>query len=505
MNKGKVTEYMNKHISQKQIFFIFSVCMLIIVCLPLLIIANYNFMSVDDYSFVNDSIDLWRETHSIPGVLVSQFKVAVEMYKNWQGTFAVSWLGGSLTVMIGEFHYYIVTYLSLILFILSEVILFRGITVKFLHTDIVDSWIVMCWLIIIQILMVPYPVEAFFWACGAFAYILPYSFALLLFSLFIQIVDHNVHLWVKAGIILLSPLVAFGNFVTGLLFFSAYILIVALLWLRKAYGRIFLTACFVYYSIMFYLCVSAPGNSVRAGGELFKSGGIIKSVIKSILSAAEYLVTNLYPTVIIVLIMMIPFMVHMVKQKALAGIRAFKYPLLFSMLTFGLFSSQFVPSMYSLGILGAGRVVNIYRITMYILLFSNLIYWIGWFIRRLYDEHSEISLSLFDTKKSYLLLTEGVLLAIFCFSSYFYGGKTLTTVSAINSIRSGQASEYRREYEIRLNKLNDPSVNDIVLDEFSAPPYLLFFGDIKDDASAWENISMADFYGKDSVTLISNN
>jgi len=501
--KGKETEYLSKRVSQKKIFLFFSVCMLIIVCLPLLIIANYNFLSVDDYSFVNDSIDLWRDTHSIPKVLVSQFKVAVEMYKTWQGTFAISWLGGGLTVVIGEFHYYLVTYISLILFIVSEVILFRGIATKLLHADKIDSCIVMCWLIIIQILMVPYPVEAFFWACGAFAYILPYSFTLLLFSLIIQIVDHNDHMWIKAGIVLLSPLVAFGNFVTGLLYFSAYILIVALLWLRKSHGRIFLTIGFVYYSILFYLCVSAPGNSVRAGGELFKTGGIIKSVIKSILTAAEYLVTNLYPTVIIVLIMMVPFMLQMVKQKALAGKGAFKYPMIFSLLTFGLFSSQFVPSMYSLGILGAGRVVNIYRFTMYIFLFSNLIYWIGWFIRRLHDEHSEISLSMFDTKKSYLLLTEGVLLVIFCFASYFYGGKTLTTVSAVNSLRSGQAAEYRREYEIRLDKLNDPSAKDIVLDEFSDPPYLLFFGDIKEDSSAWENRTMADFYGKDSVTLSS--
>lgn len=130
MSKGKATEYLNKHVSQKQIFLIFSVCMLIIVVLPLLIIANYNFLSVDDYSFVNDSINLWRDTHSIPKVLVSQFNVAVEMYKTWQGTFAISWLGGGLTVVIGEFHYYLVTYISLILFIVSEVILFHGISAK---------------------------------------------------------------------------------------------------------------------------------------------------------------------------------------------------------------------------------------------------------------------------------------------------------------------------------------------------------------------------------------
>jgi len=49
---------------------------------------------------------------------------------------------------------------------------------------------------------------------------------------------------------------------------------------------------------------------------------------------------------------------------------------------------------------------------------------------RLHNDHPEQLVNMIETKKSYLLVTLVIEFVTFCFAAYFYGGKTITTVSA---------------------------------------------------------------------------
>ena len=81
---------------------------------------------------------------------------------------------------------------------------------------------------------------------------------------------------------------------------------------------------------------------------------------------------------------------------------------------------------------------------------------------------------------------------------------SMMSVSAARSLVNGEARAFRDEYLVRLGILRDPEIRDAKLPAFTAPPNVLFnaFGEISVDPNHWINVSMATFYGKDSVVLI---
>ena len=72
---------------------------------------------------------------------------------------------------------------------------------------------------------------------------------------------------------------------------------------------------------------------------------------------------------------------------------------------------------------------------------------------------------------------------------------------ALSSLRSGEARAYHDAALRRFAVLNDDSVKEARIEPYPSQPYLLFYTDIVDDPEGWENIDMASFYGKDSVTF----
>lgn len=499
--------------SVNQIIFYLSVLILIMAVVPLFIISRYNFMSADDYSYIQPSIAAWRANHSVFEVLKDQFVYAYHYYFDWQGTFSMEWLGSSIMVMIAEDHYYIGTFLTLGGLVVSELILFMLIGIKALGGDVYNTGIVSCLLVVFQILMVPYPVESFYWLCGSLLYTMGFNMTVLLYALMFIYLRHSYRnadaplkpgakmVFLQIGIIILSILISFGNFISAIFGFASFICLVFAVWVRKLRGRVIVTLNAAVYSAFFIINVLAPGNRSRMDATGVEKNSIILSLLKSFGASGKYIISNLYPTVILLILLMIPFIIGIVKNKAMNGKKTFRFPIIFTLITYCLYTSQFVPTMYSLGILGAGRVINIYRLSLYILLFANVIYWTGWILRKIHEKKPGLRAENIRIKKCFLL--PGLVMggAAFLVAAYFYGGVTLTSVSAIKSLRSGQAAQYEAEYLERLKVLNDDSVTDVTFDAFSSPPYLLFFEDIKYDANEWQNVHMARFYNKNSVVL----
>ena len=492
-------------VSQKQIIFYISVLFLTVVAAPLFVIAHYGSMCADDYNFVMGAIDVWKSEHSVISLLSNRFSYAVNLYNSWQGTFSMEWLGSALMTVIVEDKYFLGAYLGIGSLIASQMLLFMLMGTKVLEADKYDTGIISCWLIAAQLLMIPYPVEAFYWLNATLLYTVGFSCTVTLCTLFFILLRGTGKIGkvlTEIAICFLIFIIAFGNFVSALFGFSSFILLMFYVWMKKHPSRILISADFVLYTVFLVLNIIAPGNKRRMDVAGTEDAGAVKAVIKSLLAAAQYVVTNLYPTVIILLLMMLPFMIGAVKKKAFSGKKTFRLPLLFSAVSFGLFASQFVPTMYSIGIIGAGRVINIYRHTVYILLFANLLYWTGWIMRRLYEEHPELDVNAKKKGKSCLWQAFVLEFILYCFAAYFYGGSTITTVSALNSLCSGQAARYREEYLERLEILQDDSIKDAYLKPYSDPPYLIHLDDIKEDPSNWLNGGLAAYYGKDSVRLI---
>lgn len=81
---------------------------------------------------------------------------------------------------------------------------------------------------------------------------------------------------------------------------------------------------------------------------------------------------------------------------------------------------------------------------------------------------------------------------------------TYVSVSAIRSLANGEAARYYEENAERLALYNDDSLKDVTVSYLTAKPYLLFKADVGNEGSQdyWINISIVDYYGKDSLTVV---
>lgn len=80
-------------------------------------------------------------------------------------------------------------------------------------------------------------------------------------------------------------------------------------------------------------------------------------------------------------------------------------------------------------------------------------------------------------------------------------GQSLTSVSALYSLRTGEAAQYRACAAERYEILHDGSVKDAVLSGFPVQPYVLYYDDITPSPNDWRNLALQTYYEKTSVVI----
>lgn len=484
-----------------RIIFVGTVLLLFAVMVPLFIIGHYNFASVDDIGYANTAESVWEETHSVLKVFVRQLSYAWDYWHIWQGTFAAEWFVTSVMGIFSRDAYFMGTYLALGGFVLTEMFLFMVILKKAMGADTYRAGIVSVCVICAQVLLTPVPAEAFYWFCGAVLYTVVYNEAAVLLALLVLLYYNPKKIPLKIllciGIALLTVMVSGGTYVTLIGMLLVYLFTTIWYWYRKNPNRWFVSAGLALYLTGFLVNVLAPGNQKRLATADAADMSAIKAILLSVREAAFYAAGNTILPCVILALLLLPLFANIVKKKNYR----YPFPLLVTLISFGVFAAQFTPTIYTLGITGAGRIQNLYRWTFYIWLYGNELYWTGWLLRRENSLNFESGES-GAPKKCYLLpgwLAGGALL---CLSLYIWGGDTLTTVSAVLTLRRGEAQTYYAEYQERLAVLEDDTVKDAYFEPYTYYPYLLFFGDITDDPEDWVNRAVAAYYEKDSVTLI---
>lgn len=485
-----------------RVIFAGTLFVLIALLIPLFIIGHYNFASVDDIGYAKTAEAVWDETHSVIRTCLRQVSYAWDYWHTWQGTFAAEWFTTTAMGFFGRNAYYVGTYLSLGGFVLFELLLFMVILKKVMGADFFRAGIVSACVVSLQVLLTPVPVEAFFWFCGSALYTVTYNETAVLVTLLVLLYHCSAssgrwkRILLYTGIVLFTVLVSGGTYVTLVLMLLLYLFAVIWYWYRRNPGRWFVTAGMVLYLAGFLLNVLAPGNRARLSTAGAEGSSAVMAILLALKEAAFYVAGNAILPCMVLGVLFLPLFANIVKKKDYK----YPFPFLVTMISFGVFAAQFTPTLYTLGITGAGRIQNLYRWTFYIWLYGNELYWVGWLYRR--KLLSPGSAEDGQAQRSYLLggWTAGGL--ALCFTLYVWGGSTLTSLSAVDSLRRGQAQTYYKEHQERLAVLEDESIKVVRFEPFSCAPYLLFFGDITEDPEDWVNDAMSSYYGKDSVALV---
>ena len=460
----------------------------------MLLIAGYSCRVIDDYSFsVYDRV--WASTHSLWKTMLAEISATVELWHNWQGTYFSLWFYLVLNSVFGKHSYYIGAYIAILSLVISELYAAKIVVSDILQGEKRRAFIVAAPVLLLQLMFPPSAAEGFYWMIAAILYTFAFASQVLLFALVAKVVFDTAGRKLtasKISIFLLLFMVAGSNYICGLSSICLYALILVYAFCRKNAHRLFLVISYIWFIGCFLLNALSPGARIRqdsAGAGLPAATAIFRSFVE----AASYIRTWWILPLTLTMIGLIPILWH------IAGSQRFRYrlPLLFTLLSFGVYASQFTPCLYALGMIGAYRVQNLYRFTLYLWAVANEWYWIGYLRRRLGDRLNAFLLPLQNLWFAVVILLATGYSMLFCY------GDTVTARSAYQALRSGNAATYYQENVCRVEYMENCEESDVVLKPYSVTPYLLFINDLQPDPDSWENAVFAQYFGKTSVRIAS--
>ena len=467
--------------------------------IPIILLGFFCTPGADDYgcgAFVHLA---WKETHSLFAVIGAIFRQASHFYNMWQGTFGSSVLM-SLSPAFFNIHLsFLVPVLLLLLCIGSTLLLMTEVLGHYLKCKKTPAATALLFLLMALFQVLQSPRDGIYWYNGAIHYIGMQS--LFFFSLFLTAkLLQAQKMYVK--IIVIPVLSAFclltggANLVTALQAVIVYtvILLSGVFFKKKETMRLLFPSVFLYTG--FLLNVVAPGNHIRE--KSFSSLNPIAAIVKSFLAAGNYLIEWINPLILLTFILILPLLWHMVKESSYR----FRYPLLPFSGSICLYSAMFTPSLYATGSVGADRQLNMIQWTLYLLLFLNLTYLLGYIAKNKSEnapafqfksgviEPSRVAISLFG-------------LAGICFVLLFTADRTAyTSIAAARSLLNKEAARYHNEYMQRLSILEDETVSDAVVTPFSVYPDLLTSEeDFSSDPMDWLNITGSRYFDKKTIIM----
>ena len=154
---------------------------------------------------------------------------------------------------------------------------------------------------------------------------------------------------------------------------------------------------------------------------------------------------------------------------------------------------MYCPPVYAMGYLGEGRLHNIVYFNFIILFFVNIFYFTGWILCNL-SEQKEVKHSYINTT---WICCMAVLLIGLCISNW----GSSWSAEAISKLKWGEPQWYSQQAYDRHKKLLNSAGQDVIVEEYSVKPEILFFDDITDNPEDWRNSSVKGFYDLNSIVI----
>lgn len=498
-------KYFQRIVISKKFLAFFSVAILILSTLPLIIIGFYNHPSADDFNYTILTGAALRDNSGISAffaVIGAAIKRATSYWGIWQGTYAMSFFAALRPSLFSEQLTFLHSIILIGVLIVSIFYLYYILLYKILGTDKYTYIILSSATAVLSIQYLPNPVEGFFWYTGGVGYtfFLYLAFILLGKSLF---AFHTQKLSIPNCIALciLSFLVAGGHFAITLLGFVFTIILLIESIVKKNLSKSFKIRYWIntiVYLVGFALCVGAPGN-MRRQESFTEKQTVIETIIKSYLHGLGY--AKLYTNTAVFMGILFIGIIAFVGFKKVSY--KFKYPVIFTLITFSMYAVLLMPGYYSTNGIPAPRYLDIIYFGAILFFSTNIIYYAGWLRVKIKELEQN---NLFG---EFYVGLKPIIGNLVLFSFVLYGIVHLTTVEislstgvrAIKSIVSGEAKEFDKQMDAREILYHDDSIKEVYISPLTVYPELIYFDDITNDKENYANYKIAEFYNKDFIVI----
>lgn len=485
---------------------------LLLVILPLLLVGRYNLPSADDWSFGYRTYETVLQGGGIFAVLKASFQTVADNYLNWEGRFSNAFFATLQPGIWGEQYYKIVVWMMLGILIGTEFlvakVMFGGASEKTKR-----AWLpLIAPSVILQILYSPSVVESFFWYVGAVNYTAICMLSLLFLVAFWKLWEgrtgkgYGVRLFF---LIVLSVIIGGDNFATSLSTILAMLCAYLLQYLcygrqkgNRAVKRTFILPVFMILSLGACILSPAVTQRLRANFGGTTTGGPVTAIAESLVRSFWNMVSWTDLKILLMILLVLPFVYACARE---AGY-SFRWPFVFTVLSFGVYASQITATLYVDGTTGGGRMAAILYYTYHLWILANLFYWVGWGIRKKGKLPAAVQNAGTKIKaylQKYLLVYCACLGILLVGVIYRFDLKSISSYRAYRDLRQGWAQTYYEEWQERYKVLHDPDIREVEFAPLSVYPETILYTDLQeDDGYIWVNRDCATYYQKTSIRVI---
>ena len=458
--------------------------------IPLLLISFYKHPSADDFAYAVETHQVWKSTRNIFLVLRQAVATSVKYWNRWQGLYTSAFLLALEPGIFGEQYYRITGFLTVGTVVVCNLIFSFYILHRRLGSDKLAAVVFGMLISFFMLQWMPSTVEGLYWYNGAMNYTFFFGLLLLLFCIVIDLCKEQSTgaVFGKTVIgILLAVALSGGNHVTafaGILAVSG--ICIFCFWNQKKQyaGRVFLVLiCEV---AGFLINILSPGTKVRSGA-FEESRGVIWTVWNALQYLLERMDSWIGLALLTSIVIMLPVIFSCVEKIRSEKRFYFPYPLLVFAASVGFLTAMCCPSYYAMGVIGAGRLVNVVYFAFVLLIFINAFYICGWLCGKI-----EFRESLGDVSHIFTAL-------ILCFGMIAGCYRDCAGYIAWKSVSSGEALAYSLEADARYNLYIRSAGQDVEVSSFSFYPQLLYYDDITEDKEDWRNLQVEEYFELNSV------
>ncbi len=480
---------------------------LAIALVPMFAISAYDHSYADDWHYGVDAHLALEAGEGVLGAVAAALTEAVDTYDGWQGTYSAIVLMALQPGVFSEELYGLGA-----VAIIAALVLSTGYVTSVVLRDVLGTgrapWLALtCLILLLQMQLLPSPVEGIWWYNSAVYYTFYHALMLLGCGLSVRLLHGRTRrgaLSVQGSCVravalaLLAFVVAGGNFVTGLVSVIALTGAVMVGIVRGRRAAWLLVPALLVLVGGFACSMAAPGNAVRQATQFPGDNlGVLMTLVRSGLAGFEYALLWTNGFMVLSLVIALPVFVAIARRTTCS----FALPGVVALVSLTLFMASFAPTFYSMGTVGPGRVQNI-RYDLFVLLVYVCVGWTcGWAVRKMERRASrDVWHRLCRAVPAHACICMTVLvLMVVSLAVDERHRDDLTSMSAAASIISGEAQEYDEQVWERIAKLEQSDDASVDVPFYTVGPKVLFMGDIKDNMNNYINFRLAQWYGKESV------
>jgi len=479
--------------------------LILVLLIPVAVLALYARPSADDYVYAARTHAMVQQYgFDVPRLLAAAWDTTVYFFQNWQGLYVSGFILALQPAIFGNAWYGLTLACVLVPLFLclygSARLVIRRLEPAQKHLPLALTLLVL----FAFVEGMPSPVEGLYWFNGAMNY-LPY-FALtvlnagLVFALCLPLSRTRRCAYAAAGVVI-GLVIGGGHQVVGEL--NLLLLLLALfVTLRRR--NFWICPAFVSAVLGLLINVMAPGTRVRSDG--FAGAGFLEAVVKSfVLAGMEWIRWLDVPLLCLLALLALPL--RRLSQSARLSDRVFRHPWYGVVVTYLLMWAMiFLPS-YTMGGIGAGRLLNVVWMTFVLGLAVSEFLFFGWLERVQGFSLARAEQALWHRGRLMVGTVVVVLLCMACIGSHTVkegqDNYFATSLEALYELADGQASRFASALDAREAALSDPDQPDVAITPLKAEerPWLLFYTDVSVGPDLW---GFTPYYGKDSVVVVEN-